>query len=579
MRLFKNLKVSFKIMLPIGLLSLMLVVSVALSIISMGNMMDESKETKDEYVSSLLLISDVARNFETLQSNAYAHCLAESDAQMRQIESKIDSVYNEIIKNITSYEKYIALGTDEEMAYKEFNEVFVDFQETFTEVVSLSAQNKNEEAVVLCNNKLSSVSTKAVSILESLLEINITALDDSFVDQEVAYENAIMFMVAISIVAVIIIIFAIIVCIFDITRPMASVTNKLLSIIEQINANNGDLTERVPASGRDEIGQLAKGINSFIETLQNIMRQITENSGRLENIVGVVSDKVATANSSSYDTSAVMEELSATMEEVSSTVLGVNENTSHVDESVQELAVASGNLLSYAAEMRSRAEALEHTAVENKHNTTQVIGEILDTLQKAIEDSKSVDRVNDLTNEILNISSQTNLLALNASIEAARAGEAGRGFAVVADEIRQLADSSREAANNIQTINNMVVLAVKELIESSNSIVSYINENVLPDYDGFVDSGKQYSEDAIHVDGIVNQFNDMAAELKDIVRSISESMNGIATAVEESTNGIASASENTQALVLDMEQISGEMENNKEVAGTLKSEAARFTNL
>lgn len=226
--------------------------------------------------------------------------------------------------------------------------------------------------------------------------------------------------------------------------------------------------------------------------------------------------------------------------------------------------------------MRDRAEALERTAIDNKQNTSVVINEIIDTLKKAIEDSKSVDRVNDLTNEILNISSQTNLLALNASIEAARAGDAGRGFAVVADEIRQLADSSREAANNIQSINNMVVMAVKELIDSSNSIVNYINENVLPDYDNFVDSGKQYNRDAVHVNDIVAKFNDMSSSLKDTVTAVTNAMEGISTAVEESANGIASAADNTQGLVTDMGQIIEEMESNKEIAGTLKSEADKF---
>ena len=122
--------------------------------------------------------------------------------------------------------------------------------------------------------------------------------------------------------------------------------------------------------------------------------------------------------------------------------------------------------------MRNRADELERTAEENKKNTNIIMGDILSALQEAIEESKSVEKVNGLTDEILSISSQTNLLALNASIEAARAGEAGKGFAVVADEIRQLADSSRDTASNIQNINDMVTVAVKELIKSSDEIIT-----------------------------------------------------------------------------------------------------------
>ena len=157
---------------------------------------------------------------------------------------------------------------------------------------------------------------------------------------------------------------------------------------------------------------------------------------------------------------------------------------------------------------------------------------ILSALKRAIEDSKSVDRVNDLTGEILNISSQTNLLALNASIEAARAGEAGKGFAVVAEEIRQLADSSREAANNIQTINNMVTNAVKELIKDSSELVKYINESILPDYDNFVDSGKQYNLDATHVNEVVDHFDEQAVELNRLIVYITEAINALPAAPE-----------------------------------------------
>ena len=229
--------------------------------------------------------------------------------------------------------------------------------------------------------------------------------------------------------------------------------------------------------------------------------------------------------------------------------------------------------------MQQRADDLEHSAVENKQTTSDVINNIIAKLQQAIESSKSVDRVNDLTDEILNISNQTNLLSLNASIEAARAGEAGRGFAVVADEISQLANSSREAANNIQTINNMVVEAVNDLIASADSIVKYINENILPDYEGFVGAGRQYNEDAVHVNEIVTRFNDMSVHLKQLMDNITDSINGINTAVNESAKGAMNVATNTSDLVKDIGEIADAMDDNRQVAGNLTNEADRFINL
>jgi methyl-accepting chemotaxis protein len=309
------------------------------------------------------------------------------------------------------------------------------------------------------------------------------------------------------------------------------------------------------------------------------MGKITENAISLDSIVNQVTKSVSDVNGSSCDISAAMEQLSASMEEVAATAANVNENATNVGSSVNEIADASDELVSYANNMEKRASELEHTAIANKNNASEVIEGIIAALKKAMEDSKSVDRVNELTNEILSISSQTNLLALNASIEAARAGEAGKGFAVVADEIRQLADSSRETASNIQNINNMVTDAVKELVRSSDEIVNYINDNILPDYDSFVESGKQYREDAVHVNGIVSDFGNKSSELKRVVSEITDAISGISMSIDESTNAITTSAVNTNELVEGITQISTQMETNNDVAVMLKAEADRFASL
>ena len=227
--------------------------------------------------------------------------------------------------------------------------------------------------------------------------------------------------------------------------------------------------------------------------------------------------------------------------------------------------------------MKESADKLEADARTNMERTNLKVNEILNVLNQAIEDSRSVEQVNGLTNDILNISSQTNLLALNASIEAARAGEAGRGFAVVAEQIRQLADSSRETANHIQQINGIVTNAVHNLSDNADNIVSYMKESILPEFAAFVEGGAQYRENATYIESVMNEFTEKTDALKNEVDSIADSISSITHAIEEGAKGVNGAAQSTQTLVADMDNINERMNENREIASALQKETDVFT--
>jgi methyl-accepting chemotaxis protein len=362
-----------------------------------------------------------------------------------------------------------------------------------------------------------------------------------------------------------------------IIKPTVHAKKQLDKIINGLNRENCDLSSRIKIKNKDEIGQLVHGINRFLETLETVMNNIVSNSGKLNMAVDSVSLQIKGADDNASDISATVEELAASMEEVSATIMEVNNATTRVDKEVNDISHKSANNMQYVNEMKDRAHRLEEDAINSRNNTNSMIAQMSEVVKHSVENSKQVSKINELTSDILEISSQTNLLALNASIEAARAGEAGKGFAVVAEEIRKLADNSRETANDIQMLSVAVTDAVEDLSESSEKILHFINSNIIDDYESFVQTGKQYNDDATTMNRIMEEFLNNANNVKNTMNGIVEAFSGIASTVEDSTTGITNVANATGDLVNRMQIIQNDINNTEEIAQNLKSEADKFT--
>ena len=573
----KKSSVIAKLIIPVAVLGCIAIMIAGVSLYSITAVQKESNQISGEGVRATICMDEINLAFANTQKLTLALCAEPSKDLYEYVASQL----TEYQSNVDSYEKELLamdhyFTADDIQLMNETFDLLTEAQGTTVELMQTAMAGDSAAAVAKANSVMTEWSDTIAVNMDTLISRNDELVKQNIQEQKDLYnQNMILSLIllAISFVAFAMVV---VVIIKTVVKPLRKQTSELTEIIDEIKGGHGDLTKRVTVKSMDEIGQSSIGINHFIETLQNIMSNIISNSNVLDGVVGNVASSVAASSDNANDISAIMEELSATMEEVSATTNSVSENTTAAEGKVQKMADQTKVMSQYAQDMKKRATELEHTATENMNNTNEMIGEITTEMNQALENSKSVEKVAQLTADILSISSQTNLLALNASIEAARAGEAGKGFAVVADEIRQLADSSRETANNIQTINEQVIEAVQGLVVSSEKIVGYINENILPDYRAFVQGGQQYNDDATHIDNTMAEYAGEAQDILATMMEMTEAIEGISRAVEESANGVTDAATNIDSLVQSMSTVNGQMEENSTVAKNLKEESAAF---
>ncbi|SFQ50523.1 Methyl-accepting chemotaxis protein (MCP) signalling domain-containing protein [Lachnospiraceae bacterium XBB1006] len=361
-----------------------------------------------------------------------------------------------------------------------------------------------------------------------------------------------------------------------INKAIVNISNDLRRIVEDIDEGKGDLTARVNSKTKTELALITSCINQFIETLQGVIKDVKDGAEVLNASSDSVLGKIQSASDSINSTSSAMQQLAATMETVATTTEDLNTHLTDVRQATEAIDLEARAGTERANEIRQQADSIKKEANHKKANTGAKMEELSRVLDASVKESEQVNQIADLTNEILDIASQTNLLSLNASIEAARAGEAGRGFAVVADQISTLAANSTATAGNIQEISAKVTLAVKTLSDNAIQVIDFINNNVLADYDAFVDTGEKYEQTAVMINEMLGKFSEKADNLNEVMRLMGERIESINSSVEESSNAISLSSSAATEIVGEIQGINEAMDQNNDVTKQLNSSTKRF---
>ena len=571
-----RLSITIIILVPVFILGALAIFSNTAAISNLKKVNKTAMTIADEHMVNISELSEIEKELQEIHKKALSHIIATdldtliaTVAEVRAEQEILDNYLIEYKDN---------LSEEDAGAYNTIVSNYETMKYEIANLMAFSGNAEKEKAFALANSTIKQCSDEMQRQVEGMMVRAQESASQASDALTAEYNKAVLkntIIVVLSVIALLITLYSVFILII---RKLIVANHEINDIIRGIDQSEGDLTKRISILSNDEISDLGNGINTFMGKLQSIMKMIIENSRKLEEVVSEVQESVRTSNDSASDLSAVTEELSATMQEVGHSATIINQNAESVRSEVEMIADKSNSINEYSKRMKENADKMELDAKTNMQETSTKVQEILEVLNQAIADSKSVEQVNGLTNDILNISSQTNLLALNASIEAARAGEAGKGFAVVADEIRQLAASSRQTANRIQEINSVVINAVHNLAGHSNNLVEYMTDSILPEFENFVTSGEQYRDNATYIEGVMNEFTTKTDDLKRAVDEIAASIETITDAIEDGARGVTGAAESTQVLVTDMENISNRMEENQLIAAALQKETDVFKN-
>ncbi len=500
----KQISLKQRLILPIALLGIVALISNALAVINIHNVNSNAANIADNLMAGKSRLAEISQSAMTIHNLALSHIVATDYNTMITVVNQIKDEEALLDNMLAEYEDFVT--REDQEAYQSLLSSYDSFKHALVNLVCKSAGHKTQEAYVLANED--------VALYANAMESSIDALNTSISDQTSRARGRLSAVYIISLIV------------------------SLLSI--------GICTALV-------FGTISLIKKYVVTPIKSILGTIRDSSDRIDDMTSEVRKRTATSRESVSDLSNLMQQLSATIREVASNATVISESAEAVNRDVHSTAEECASITAYSVAMKTRADELEQSAKTNVEVTSAKAADILESLNEAIEQSRSVDQVNSLTDEILKISQTTRLIALNATVEAANAGTAGKGFVVTS--------------------------AVYNLSENAQNLVNYMNSSILTEFQEFVRSGKQYQEDAAYIKQSMDNFKERTEHLRGSMSGIVESIGAITTVIGEGASGLTGVANSTQSLVIDMEDITQRMGVNQAIVGELKEETVVFDNL
>ncbi len=570
--------VKFRILTVLGALFVVFAVNVGMSAFTNVQVENSAALLAEHTVTIKTLQIEIEKQRSAIE-NAALRFLTGNDTA-KSIENSYSAVktLNDNISNINNEVEQFSKAEKNTVLTEAFAPYYENLQTYAAQAQKLADSIKGGERTDIniqyakLNNQINKMESNEKAFGETMNSL--VAQETKLIENRV--KRAMGITVVMGIVFLIAMLGAIYVCLFTVLRPLEKMQTRIGKIIDDLKEGKGDLTVRLDHLYVDEVGKIAIGINSFMEQLQNVIRSIKDGSGDIRKATLRINENIADCEKNSAVVLDGLSDVTTNMQEISATLQNINVSSAEIREVACDIREDSDSNSNRVNELLKIAGEEKESSVSSKLHTKEIIDDISVRIEESIKKSSSVEKIRELTDNILSISSQTNLLALNASIEAARAGEAGRGFAVVASEIQKLAENTKITATSIQETNVVVLDSVHELVKNANEILSYVTTTVISDYDKFAGNAVENEKGISEIYDLLANFSKNAKNMEVLAASLADGVSEISLATESSANSMSKTTEGMHELHAAVEEIEKEANANGNTVDSLNHEVKKF---
>ena len=357
-------------------------------------------------------------------------------------------------------------------------------------------------------------------------------------------------------------------------RPIAQMTKEITSIAS-LDFTSTKAIDKLTRE-QTEIGTMAREIRKMHGSIKNVISDLNDVTEKISSGSTALGEIAASLTDCSSENSAVSEELAAGVEQTTNTVSAIKGQVDTIKSRTMEINRQSDQTIRLSDAIMERATSARQSAVQSADTTRNMYSMVSVEARAALEQSKAVSKINDLTQTILDIAEQTSLLALNANIEAAKSGKYGKGFAVVAKEISKLAEQSSDTANNISTIITEVTTAVDNIDSCLTKTLEFMDVSVMNDYDSFTEISNTYQNDAISFQSTLEEITNSLKSLELATNDIAMAITGMTETIHESSEGIVTIANRSGEVVNLSDHTYSQVKLNGEMADTLQGIVDKF---